>query len=159
MSTNTSRPRVDRAVSVQTDGVRCPVATEKLAELARRSLGALKVPRAMLSFTMVSARTMATLNRKHLGHRGATDVITFALGSDPSGVIVADVYICPEVARVQAKAHGVGLREEIARLVVHGVLHACGMDHPVDESRTSSPMWRAQERLLRRFWISSSAHA
>jgi probable rRNA maturation factor len=40
------------------------------------------------------------------------------------------------------------VREEIARLVVHGTLHVLGYDHPEDESRTASPMWRRQERLL-----------
>ncbi len=102
---------------------------------------------------------MARLNREHLGHRGPTDVITFALGSDPSGSVLADIYICPDVARVQARAHGVGVREELARLVVHGTLHACGWDHPVDASRTTSPMWRRQEQLLSRFWSSPSLSA
>jgi probable rRNA maturation factor len=36
-------------------------------------------------------------------------------------------------------------------LVVHGVLHTCGYDHPTDASRTTSPMWRRQETLLKRF--------
>lgn len=148
--------RVDRAVSVQADGVRSPVATERLAELARRTLGALRVSRAMVSVTLVNSRTMAALNRQHLGHRGATDVITFALGADPAGVIVADIYICPDVAREQAKRHRVGVREELARLVVHGTLHACGWDHPTDDARTTSPMWKRQEALLRRFWIAAS---
>lgn len=154
MTTNATK--IERAVAVQSDGVRSPVATERLADLARSALGALKVRRAMLSFTLVSARTMAALNKRHLGHRGPTDVITFALGADPSGVIVADVYICPDVAREQAKRHRVGVREEMARLVVHGTLHACGFDHPVDDSRTTSPMWKRQEALLRRFWKPAS---
>ncbi len=141
------------AVSVQRDGVRSPVATDRLAGLARQVLAALRVPRAMLSVTLVSAQAMARLNREHLGHRGPTDVITFALEAEPGGAIVADIYICPAVAREQARTHGVGVREELARLVVHGTLHACGWEHPVDAGRTSSPMWRRQEQLLDRFWI------
>ena len=43
-----------------------------------------------------------------------------------------------------------GVREELARLVVHGTLHVLGHDHPEDDSRLRSPMWRRQERLLRR---------
>jgi len=142
-----------RAVAVQTDGVRSPVATTRLAGLGRSVLQALKVRHAMLSITLVDARAMATLNRRHLGHRGATDVITFAFGADPSGVVVADVYICLPVAREQAREHGVGVREELARLVVHGVLHACGLEHPENDDRTTSPMWKRQERLLERYWI------
>jgi probable rRNA maturation factor len=148
-----------RAVAVACDGVRIPVATDRLVVLSRLVLQALKVPRAMLSITFVSSRTMATLNRRHLGHRGPTDVITFALGADPSGSVVGDIYICPDVARMQAREHGVGIREELARLVVHGTLHACGWEHPEDDARTSSPMWRRQEQLLQRFWLTPSPNA
>jgi probable rRNA maturation factor len=122
-------------------------------------LRAMRVPRAMLSITFVSARASAALNRKHLGHQGPTDVITFALGTDPGGVVIADIYICPDVARVQAGEHGVGVREELARLVVHGTLHACGLEHPEDDARTTSPMWRRQERLLKRLWMTPSRTA
>jgi probable rRNA maturation factor len=147
------------AVSVSLDGVRTPVATARLELLAQRVLAAERVPRAMLSITLVSARTMARLNRTHLGHRGATDVITFALGDDGSGVLVADIYICPDVARRQAAEWGVGVRDEVARLVVHGTLHACGWDHPVDATREGSAMWQRQERLLARWRASRSTAA
>lgn len=148
-----------RVVAIECDGVRIPVASSRLVDLSRNVLRALKVPRAMLSITFVSARVMASLNRKHLGHHGPTDVITFALGADPGGAIIGDIYICPDVARRQAEAHGVGVREELARLVVHGTLHACGWEHPEDDARTTSPMWRRQEQLLKRFWTTPSPRA
>lgn len=144
------------AVDVALDGVRTPVATARLAELARRVLVAEDVPRAMISITLVSSRTMAGLNRRHLGHKGATDVITFALGADGSGALIADIYICPDVARRQAAEWGVGVREELARLVVHGMLHACGWEHPTDAEREGSAMWKRQELLLRR-WLKARA--
>jgi probable rRNA maturation factor len=147
------RPAAERhAVTVTLDGVRTPVATARLEALARSVLRAEEVADAMLSITLVTPRTMAQLNRRHLGHRGPTDVITFGLGDDGSGVLLADIYICPEVARTQAATWGVGVREELARLVVHGTLHACGWDHPVDAQREQSDMWRRQERLLAR-WL------
>jgi probable rRNA maturation factor len=144
-------PPERHVASVSCHGVRSPVAAARLADLARFVLRAERVPRAMLSITLVTPRHMARLNREHLGHRGATDVITFALGDDGSGVLVADIYICPAVAREQARAWQVGVREELARLVAHGTLHACGWDHPVDAAREASPMWARQERLLARW--------
>ena len=51
-----------RAVAVECDGTRIPVATDKLAELSRQVLRALKVPRAMISITFVSSRKSAMLN-------------------------------------------------------------------------------------------------
>ena len=153
----TKRPAL--AVSVEVDGVRSPVAGTRLVELAQQSLRALKVKNALVSITLVTPRAIATLNTKHLGHAGPTDVITFALGADPNGVVLADIYICPDVAREQAKRHGVGVREELARLVVHGLLHVCGWEHPEDDSRTTSPMWRRQEQLIARFWPTRSQRA
>ena len=144
-----------RSVIVSASGVRMPVAAARLAALATEVLRAERVALAEVSVTCLPPRRMARLNREHLGHQGPTDVITFALGRRADGVLEADVYLCPAVARDQATAHGVGVREEMARLVVHAMLHACGWDHPVDAGRTTSPMWRRQERYLRRFWIPS----
>jgi len=138
-------------VSVATPGGRVPVAVSKLEALARAVLKAEKMTDAVVSVTFVSTRAMAVLNKQHLNHAGATDVMTFALGVDPAGTMRADIYICTEVAREQAAFHGVGVREEVQRLVTHGLLHACGYDHPDDDSRTTSSMWRRQETLLKRF--------
>ena len=62
--------------------------------------------------------------------------------------MVGDIYIAPQVARANAMRFGRGVREELARLVIHGTLHVLGHDHPDGTDRTSSPMWRRQERLL-----------
>ncbi|MGQ0639971.1 MAG: rRNA maturation RNase YbeY [Gemmatimonadaceae bacterium] len=118
--------------------------------VVRAALRAAGVRRAMIAVTFVSRRAMAQLNREHLGKRGATDVITFAFA--PVGArapLVADVYIAPEVARANARSFGVSAREEMARLLIHGALHAAGLAHPESGDRTRSPMWRRQERLLR----------
>ena len=139
------------AVDVATEGVRIPLARDRVAEIVRAALRAEKVREAMISIAFVDGRTMAALNRRHLGHRGPTDVISF--GFAPSGKaapVVGDVYVCPEVARENARAAGATVREELARLVVHGVLHVLGHDHPADESRVASPMWHRQEQLVRR---------
>jgi Uncharacterized protein family UPF0054. len=40
------------------------------------------------------------------------------------------------------------VREELARLVIHGTLHILGLEHPEGDDRFSSPMWRKQERIL-----------
>ena len=61
---------------------------------------------------------------------------------------VGDIYICSDVARANAKRNKVTTSEELARLVVHGTLHVAGHDHPDDESRTQSKMWKRQERIL-----------
>ena len=138
------------AVHVATEGVRIPVARARVAELAEGVLRRERVRNALLSVAFVTDRQIATLNRTHLGHSGPTDVISFGFAPvGPRGAVVGDVYIAPDVARRNAGAHRGGVREELLRLVVHGVLHVLGHDHPEDESRYDSSMWKRQERLLR----------
>ena len=139
------------AVHVSASGVRLPLARSRVGEIARRVLAAEGVRDAIVSITFLGTRAMAALNRKHLGHRGATDVISFGFNeSARDGPVIGDIYIAPEVARANARRHDIGIREELARLVVHGVLHVLGYDHGDDESRVASPMWHRQERLLAR---------
>jgi len=126
------------------------MADARLAEAARIVLRAEKVRDALVSITLLSPRRIAALNAAHLGHRGPTDVISFGFSRDRGGPVVADIYVAPAVARENARRHGVGIREELVRLVVHGVLHALGHDHPGGDARLSSPMWRRQEALVRR---------
>ena len=90
---------------------------------------------------------MQRLNAAHKGHDRPTDVLTFPLGG-PKGQVIGDVYICPWVARREARGRGIPLKEELIRLVVHGTLHALGREHPEGPDRTRSAMWRRQERYV-----------
>lgn len=101
-----------------------------------------------VSVAFVGPARMRLLHREWKGRDRTTDVLSFAL-PQPGGRLAGDVYVCPAVAREQARAHGVALREELARLVIHGTLHVLGYDHPEDDGRTRSPMWRRQERYVR----------
>ena len=145
------------AVDVAAEGVRAPLARVRVADLVRGVLRAERVRHALVSVTFLDEAAMARLNRRHLRHRGATDVIAFALTPAPDAPVVGDIYIAPAVVRENARAHGASTREELARVVIHGTLHVLGHDHPVDESRTTSSMWRRQEQLLRRLYGSAAA--
>jgi probable rRNA maturation factor len=138
------------AVALSREGVRSAVSDARLTDAARIVLRAENVRHALISITLVTAPRIAALNATHLKHRGPTDVISFGFSRDRGGPLVADIYIAPAVARENAKRHGVGIREEHVRLVVHGVLHALGYDHPDGDARFTSSMWRRQEVLVRR---------
>jgi probable rRNA maturation factor len=103
--------------------------------------------KALISITFLGRDAMRHLNADHKGLDCPTDVLSFAL-ADPAGRIVGDVYVCPWVAAREARSRGISVRQELIRLVVHGTLHALGRDHPDDDGRTASPMWRRQERYV-----------
>ncbi|MBC7790589.1 MAG: rRNA maturation RNase YbeY [Anaerolineae bacterium] len=137
------------AVDVSSDGVRSPLSQVRVAHIASRTLRSEGIRHAMVSIAFVSNRAIATLNKRHFGHRGATDIISLGFKRHASAApIVGDIYIAPDIARANARLHGSGVRAEIARLIVHGVLHILGHEHPEGPGRTASDMWLRQERLL-----------
>ena len=139
-------------VDVSAVGVPVPIAMGRVRDIATAVLRAERVRDALVSIAFVSRRRIAGINARHLGHAGPTDVISFGLSRRPGvaarSAVVGDIYIAPDVARANAVRFGGGVRQELARLVVHGTLHVLGYDHPGGDERTASPMWRRQERLL-----------
>lgn len=100
---------------------------------------------AEISVAFVDDAAIAALNLEWLDRDGATDVISFGLGKAP---LVADIYVSVDTARRNAEELGIELREELMRLVVHGVLHAAGYDHSEDEARGATEMFELQERVI-----------
>ena len=106
-----------------------------------------------LTLTFVDRDEIAELNEQHLGKSGPTDVLSFPLDAEaddsasvePVPVLLGDVVICPDVARAQAPTHAGTLDDELALLVVHGVLHVLGHDHA--EAHEASIM-RSKELAL-----------
>jgi probable rRNA maturation factor len=140
----------DGIVTDVSSTVRSPgISPAQVRRLVERTLTAEKIRDAMVSVAFVGPTAIAKLNKKYLRHEGPTDVISFGMGRIARGMpAVGDIYICPAVAKTNAKRNGVSTGEELARLVVHGALHVAGYDHPDDESRVKSPMWKRQERIV-----------
>ena len=106
------------------------------------------------TLTFVDRDEIAALNAEHLGHDGPTDVLSFPLdpmsrsaGTDVP-VLLGDVVVCPGVAADQAGGHAGTLDDELALLVVHGVLHVLGHDHA--EAAEAGGDARARARALER---------
>jgi probable rRNA maturation factor len=145
------RPRRGLAIDISSRVRRLGVSRARVRAAAVAALESERIRNAMLSITFVGRATMSEMNRRYLRHQGSTDVISFGLGRiGNSGAVIGDIYICPDVARANAKRQGIRIGEELLRLVVHGTLHVLGHEHPVGESRTISPMWRRQEKILAR---------
>jgi probable rRNA maturation factor len=120
-----------------------------------------------LSLLFVDEATMAELNGRFMEAEGPTDVLAFPIddpvepgrwpdaGStgpdrdapdvDDLPMLLGDVVICPAVAARQAPEHAGSYDDELALLVVHGVLHVLGHDH-ADPAETAA--MQALEREL-----------
>lgn len=105
-------------------------------------------PEGELCVTLLPEEEIRLLNRKYAGRDAVTDVLAFDLSSE--GELLGDIYVAPDVARRSAAERGLDASDELLRLVIHGVLHLVGYDHPEGEERYGSPMFELQEELLRR---------
>lgn len=100
-----------------------------------------------LEVNFVDTATISQLHYDFLRDASATDIITFDLGVTPEGWRLAALAIAVRVAQDYAKAYGVSLREELRRLVIHGVLHLLGYDDHTPAEKKK--MRRAENTLLR----------
>jgi probable rRNA maturation factor len=101
-------------------------------------------PNTEVSVLLVSESDIADWNRRLMGGEGPTDVLAFPIehlspGSPPSELpsgppfMLGDVLIAPTYVRRQAAALDVDFDDEIALMVVHGLLHLMGYDHEDDD--------------------------
>jgi probable rRNA maturation factor len=129
-----------RALSV--DGRRLRLAARRLLE------GLLGLQRYQLGVHLVSGRRMAALNQQWLGHQGPTDVITFDHRAEtPELDLHGEIFLCPEMAVIQAREYGASREAEVLRYLVHGVLHLRGYDDRAPDLRRR--MKRRENQLLR----------
>jgi probable rRNA maturation factor len=116
-------------VTIEAHGIRHRIPRRWLTRAARTAMRATACdPHAEVEIALVSDATISRLNRRFLRHRGATDVITFhgsGLNGDAS---IGEVVVSLDRARAQARRAGWSLRQELATLVVHGILHLGGYD-------------------------------
>jgi probable rRNA maturation factor len=145
-----------------------PVECERWAALAEAALADEGVRGdAELSVLFVDEETIAALNERFLDHVGPTDVLSFPIedipapsGRPPSGgptrpsaedargapLLLGDIVICPEVAWRNAPAHAGTYDDELALLLVHGILHLLGRDH--EEEAAAEEMEAREQELL-----------
>lgn len=130
----------------------------RLASDALRTEGG---PGGELTLTFVDREEIAALNQEYMGHDGATDVLSFplddavhpAVAGAGAGVpmLLGDVVICPAVAGEQAPDHAGTLEDELALLVIHGVLHVLGHDHSAPDE-TAVMQARELDLLMTHHW-------
>lgn len=141
-----ARPSLSLSIQLG-DGVReLPAPRAQL----RRWVAAAIDADAVLTLRFVNEREARTLNAQYRHRDYAANVLTFPYHAAGERVS-ADVVICVQVARREARAQGKTAAAHLAHLVIHGVLHACGHDHERPEQ--AAAMEQVEAGLLARFGI------
>src|SRR2546421_377930 len=104
-----------------------------------------------VTVAFVSDRAMRELNRMWRGKLATTDVLSFpaeqAEFEKAEGLRLGDVVISIDQAARQAKEHGLSFENEVAQLILHGLLHLSGYDHETDRGEMNRLELKLRKRL------------
>lgn len=142
---------VSLEMEVDSAGIDLPA----LAALAERVLAGEGVePGTGLGIVITDDDAVRKLNAEFLGINEPTDVLSFLNEADDGFVAppdappyLGDIAISLETARRQADAIGHPIHNELAHLLVHGILHLCGYDH-VHSPEEEAAMRAREEHYL-----------
>ena len=94
-----------------------------------------------ISISFCSDKHLLGINKSALQHDYYTDIITFQL-NEKNEAIEGDLYISIDRVKDNAKTLGIRWREELKRVIVHGVLHLCGYK---DKTKKDLELMRKKE--------------
>ena len=97
-----------------------------------------------VNYLFVDDETMLDINRRFIGHDYYTDHIGFDYTE--GNALSGDIYISLDTVRTNAELFGVTQDEELRRIIIHGLLHLCGLRDKTDEERAE--MQRAEDEAL-----------
>ena len=140
-------------VTVVDEQREAPVNVQRMERLARRAIRQLALRAAgTLSVAFIPTQRLRRLNHQFLRHNRRTDVLSFRYDDEPT---VGEILIAPLEARVYATQHGIPYEEELARYMIHGLLHWLG--HEDRTLREQREMRVREDALLKRCGVVTTA--
>lgn len=101
------------------------------------------------NINLCSDEYLLEMNRTHLQHDYYTDIITFQL-NNKNEPIETDLYISLDRVKDNAKSNGIAFKEELHRVIIHGILHCCGYK---DKSKNDIKKMREKENEYLLLWV------
>ena len=120
--------------------------TEAWSTFADKALDTIGKSESSATIAFVSDKRIRELNRQFRGVDKATDVLSFPAEEKLN---LGDIAVSVDTAAMQAKENGLTFDEEIAQLILHGLLHLCGYDHETDNGE----MNRLELKLRRKLGV------
>ncbi|MBQ6226604.1 MAG: rRNA maturation RNase YbeY [Bacteroidaceae bacterium] len=98
-----------------------------------------------INYIFVDDETMLDINRRFIGHDYYTDHIGFDYSEDDA--LSGDIYISLDTVKTNAEKFGATFDEELRRVIIHGLLHLCGLRDKTNEERQQ--MQQAEDKALK----------
>ena len=114
-------------ITYNSDGVRIPKIKKRETTAWIKAVASTYGKRVgEIGYMFVGDEQILAVNREYLGHDYYTDIITFDY--DEGNVINGDIVISLDTVRSNAEQLGKTYEEELYRVIIHGILHLCGIN-------------------------------
>jgi metalloprotein, YbeY/UPF0054 family len=114
-------------ITYNTDGVKMPKIKKRETTAWIKAVAATYGRRVgEIGYMFVDDEKILEVNREYLGHDYYTDIITFDYDEDD--IVSGDLVISLDTVRTNAEKFGKDYNEELHRVIIHGVLHLCGIN-------------------------------
>src|ERR1044072_4808660 len=123
---------------------RLGIDAKRWSTLAEKALSAIGKSESSATIAFVSDKRIRELNRQFRGIDKATDVLSFPAEEEFN---LGDIAVSVETAALQARENGLSFDQEIAQLILHGLLHLCGYDHETDNGEMNWLELRLRRKL------------
>jgi len=132
-----------------------------LTVIASNVLCDLKKETYLLDITITTNASIQLLNKQYRHINRPTDVLSFSLEEGVSfpntQKVLGDIIISIEMAKKQAALFNVTLNHELARLMIHGILHLCGYDHVHVSPLKRNKMFNLQKLLEKKYILTDAS--
>ncbi len=126
------------------------ISSEQLEEIAKTILSDYYEEEPDFTLTFVTEDSIRELNKTYRDTDSVTDVLSFEsdgeIDPETGREYLGDIVVCLEQAKRQAEQSGHSVKNEIALLEIHGLLHLLGYDHMDEEQHAE--MWKYQNMYL-----------
>lgn len=114
-------------ITYSADGVKMPAIRKRAVTAWIKAVAAAHGRRVgEVGYMFVSDERILEVNNEYLGHDYYTDIITFDY--DEGDIINGDIVISTDTVRSNAAQFGKEYEDELHRVIIHGILHLCGID-------------------------------
>ena len=127
-----------------------PINQKKVSEWVRQVAATYQRHVGDINFIFVDDEEILRVNREFIGHDYYTDHIGFDYSQGTT--ISGDIYIGVDTVRTNSKKIGCDYNEELHRVIIHGVLHLCGID---DKGPGERAIMEAEEDKALEIWKNS----
>ena len=125
-----------------------------LIKIIERVLKKEKEKKKEILLILAGEKRIRLLNKKYRGENRVTDVLAFPQPKEalfkniPEFQSLGEIIICPTRVKENAKKFHTSFKRELARVLVHGVLHLLGYDHEKNK-KGAEKMFKKQEKYLK----------